>query len=146
LYNQALPQTGCTGKFGRHTQLPRPQACQKGRRRCGEVKIGAKMRYAIVESGGKQYKAVEGDVIQVDHLPVETGEQVNLDTVLLMVDGDQIQVGTPSVEGVSVNTTVVEHIKGPKLIIFNYRPKKRYRVKTGHRQNYTLLKVDSIKE
>lgn len=104
------------------------------------------MRYAIVESGGKQYKAVEGDVIQVDRLPVETGEKVTLDTVLLMVDGDQIQVGTPSVNGVSVNATVVDQIKGPKLVIFNYRPKKRYRVKTGHRQNYTLLKVDLIKE
>jgi large subunit ribosomal protein L21 len=104
------------------------------------------MKYAIVESGGKQYKAVEGDVIQVDRLQLEAGDQLTLDAVLLMVDGDQIQVGTPNVEGASVSTTVVNHIKGPKVIIFNYRPKKHFRVKTGHRQNYTLLKVDSIKE
>jgi large subunit ribosomal protein L21 len=104
------------------------------------------MKYAIVESGGKQYKAVEGDVIQVDRLQMEPGEQLTLDAVLLMVDGDQILVGTPSVKGASVDATVVDHIKGPKVIIFNYRPKKHFRVKTGHRQNYTLLKVDSIKE
>jgi len=102
------------------------------------------MKYAIVESGGKQYKAAEGDVIQVDLLDVEAGSKVKLDQVLLLTNDDSVTVGTPRVKNAFVNTTVVDHIKGPKVVIFNYRPKKRYRVKTGHRQMFTLLKVDSI--
>ena len=102
------------------------------------------MKYAIIESGGKQYRAVEGDTIEVDLLNLAVNEQINLDKVLLLVDGDQIAVGAPSVNGARVNATVIEHIKGPKIVVFHYRPKKRYRVKTGHRQQYTRLKVDSI--
>jgi large subunit ribosomal protein L21 len=102
------------------------------------------MKYAIVESGGKQYRAVEGDMIQVDLLDVEPGAQLKLEQVLLLANEGTVSVGTPKISGVSINTTVVDHIKGPKLVIFNYRPKKRYRVKTGHRQMYTLLKVESI--
>ena len=102
------------------------------------------MKYAIVESGGKQYKAVEGSTIEVDLLSNAAGEKVVLETVLLLVDGETISVGTPAVKGVKLETTVVEHTKGPKLVIFKYRPKKRIRVKTGHRQQYTRLKVDSI--
>lgn len=104
------------------------------------------MKYAIVESGGKQYKAVEGDIIEVDRLPVEAGAEVKIEQVLLLLDGDEVTVGTPTVKGVSVKATVVEHVKGPKVIIFHYRPKKRYRVKTGHRQNYTRLRVAQIGE
>jgi len=102
------------------------------------------MKYAIVESGGKQYTAVEGSILEVDRLPTEEGQQVVMDSVLLLADGEEVAVGTPRVRGASVKATVVEHTKGPKLIIFKYRPKKHYRVKTGHRQQYTLLKVDSI--
>ncbi|MEA4908417.1 MAG: 50S ribosomal protein L21 [Chloroflexi bacterium] len=102
------------------------------------------MKYAIVESGGKQFTAVEGKVIEVDRMSVEAGQQVTLDSVLLLVDGDSISVGTPVVSGVHVNTTVVGHEKGPKVVVFKYRPKKHYRVKTGHRQQYTQLRVDSI--
>ncbi|MEJ5313777.1 MULTISPECIES: 50S ribosomal protein L21 [Anaerolinea] len=102
------------------------------------------MKYAIVESGGKQYKAVEGDTIEVDLLKVEPGQSVKLDRVLLLVDGEQVSVGAPVVKGAAVNATVVEHFKGPKLINFHYRPKKRIRVKTGHRQTYTRLLVNSI--
>jgi large subunit ribosomal protein L21 len=108
------------------------------------VKIGEKMKYAIIESGGKQYKAVEGSTIEVDLLSSEAGEQVVLNSVLLLVDGEKVAVGTPAVKGVRVEATIVDHIKGPKLVIFKYRPKKRIRVKTGHRQLYTRLKVDSI--
>lgn len=104
------------------------------------------MRFAIVESGGKQYRAVEGRVIEVDRLPVETGKQFNLERVLLMADGDKALVGTPTLDGVEVKVTVLEHIKGPKLISFRYRPKKRIRVKSGHRQQYTRLMVDFIGE
>jgi large subunit ribosomal protein L21 len=102
------------------------------------------MKYAIVESGGKQYRAVEGSVIEVDRLEAEVGQSVELGSVLLLVDGDQISVGAPAVGGVRVKSTVVEHIKGPKIVIFRYRPKKRIRVKTGHRQQYTRLQINSI--
>jgi large subunit ribosomal protein L21 len=102
------------------------------------------MRFAIVESGGKQYRAVEGQTMQVDRLPMDTGMQYNIERVLLMADGDDVMVGTPTVDSIEVKVTVKEHVKGPKLISFKYRPKKRIRVKGGHRQQYTLLMVDSI--
>jgi large subunit ribosomal protein L21 len=102
------------------------------------------MKYAIIESGGKQYKAVEGSTIEVDLLSSEAGAQVVLNSVLLLVDGENVAIGTPAVKGARVEATIVDHIKGPKLVIFKYRPKKRIRVKTGHRQLYTRLKVDSI--
>ena len=102
------------------------------------------MKYAIVESGGKQYKAVEGETIEVDRLPVNTGETIDLERVLMLVDGDNMSVGTPTVDGIKVSATVVDHFKGPKVIVFKYRPKNRIRVKGGHRQQYTRLKVDTI--
>jgi large subunit ribosomal protein L21 len=102
------------------------------------------MKYAIIESGGKQYRAVEGDTIEVDLLEVEPGQAINLASVLLLVDGDQVSIGAPTVTGAKVDATVVSHIKGPKVVIFKYRPKKRIRTKTGHRQQYTRLLVNSI--
>lgn len=102
------------------------------------------MKYAIVESGGKQYRAVEGSTIEVDRLPTEVGEQVNLENVLLVAENGDVMVGTPNVKGAKVSATVAGHIKGPKLVVFRYRPKKRIRVKTGHRQQYTRLKIESI--
>jgi large subunit ribosomal protein L21 len=102
------------------------------------------MRFAIVESGGKQYRAVEGSTIDVDRLAHEVGKKFNLERVLLMGDDDAIMVGTPAVSGIEVSATVVEHLKGPKVISFKYRPKKRIRVKGGHRHQYTRLMIDSI--
>jgi len=102
------------------------------------------MVYAIVENGGKQYKAVEGGILEVDFQPVEVGKKIILDKVLLLVDEKGAQVGTPLLKNTQVETTVAEHFKGPKIVIFNYRPKERYRVKTGHRQQYMRLMVDSI--
>jgi large subunit ribosomal protein L21 len=102
------------------------------------------MVYAIVENGGKQYKAVEGGILEVDFQPIEAGKKIILDKVLLLVDDKGAQVGTPLLKNVQVETTVSEHFKGPKIIIFNYRPKERYRVKTGHRQQFMRLNVDSI--
>ncbi len=102
------------------------------------------MKYVIVESGGKQYKAVEGGTIEVDRMQMEAGQQAPLTSVLLLVDGENVTVGAPFIKGVTVNATVVGHVKGPKLIVFKYRPKKRIRVKTGHRQQYTQLKIESI--
>jgi large subunit ribosomal protein L21 len=102
------------------------------------------MKYAIVESGGKQYKAVEGGTIEVDRLPVETGTHIKLEQVLLLADGETFTVGTPVIPDTPIWTRVVEHFRGEKVTIFNYRPKKRIRVKTGHRQNYTRLMVEQI--
>ena len=102
------------------------------------------MKYAIVESGGKQYRAVEGATLEVDRLPVQAGENVKLEQTLLLADGESITVGTPLVKDSPVWTKVVEHFKGEKVTIFNYSPKKRIRVKTGHRQNYTRLLVEQI--
>jgi large subunit ribosomal protein L21 len=102
------------------------------------------MRFAIVESGGKQYRAIEGRTIEVDRLPAEEGKKFDLERVLLMADGDDILVGTPTVSDILVKVTVVDHIKGPKIDRFKYRPKKRIRVRGGHRQQYTRLLVDFI--
>ena len=102
------------------------------------------MRFAIIESGGKQYRAVEGRTIEVDRLPVETGNKFDVDRILLMGDGDDILVGTPTVSDILVKVTVVDHVKGPKIDRFKYRPKKRIRVRGGHRQQYTRLLVDFI--
>ena len=102
------------------------------------------MRFAIVESGGKQYRAIEGRTIEVDRLPVEAGKKFDIERVLLMADGDDVLVGTPTVSDILVKVTVVDHIKGPKIDRFKYRPKKRIRVRGGHRQQYTRLMVDFI--
>lgn len=102
------------------------------------------MRFAIVESGGKQYRAIEGRTIEVDRLPVEAGKKFDIDRILLMSDGDDVLVGTPIVSDILVKVTVVDHIKGPKIDRFKYRPKKRIRVRGGHRQQYTRLLIDFI--
>jgi large subunit ribosomal protein L21 len=102
------------------------------------------MRFAIVESGGKQYRAVEGSTIDVDRLTHDVGKKFDLERVLLMADGDTFTVGTPAVSGIHVSATVLEHFRGPKVISFRYRPKKRIRVKSGHRHQYTRLMIDFI--
>jgi len=102
------------------------------------------MKYAIVESGGKQYKAVEGETIAVDRLPVNPGEELKLERVLLLADGDQFSVGTPLVSGIEALASVVENFRGDKVLAFRYSPKKRIRVHRGHRQEYTRLMIESI--
>jgi large subunit ribosomal protein L21 len=102
------------------------------------------MKYAIVEDGGKQYKAVEGGTIEVDHFPSEVGEEMDLERVLLIANGEEYTVGTPTIPGARIHATVIDQVKGPKIVVFKYKPKKRYRVKTGHRQKYTKLKIDAI--
>ncbi len=100
--------------------------------------------YAIVESGSKQYKVQRGDVIDVELLPAAPGETVQIDRVLLVADDDTVTVGKPVVEGAHVQATVVKETKGKKVVIFMYRPKKRIRQKTGHRQRYTRLRIEEI--
>ena len=102
------------------------------------------MKIAIVESGGKQYRAVEGSTIDVDRLAFEVGTKFDFERVMLLVDGDETMVGTPTVGDITVSATVVDHVKGPKVISFKYRPKTRIRVKGGHRHFYTRLMIDFI--
>jgi large subunit ribosomal protein L21 len=102
------------------------------------------MKFAIVISGGKQYRTVEGGTIEVDRLHVSPGESIALEEVLMLVDGDEVAVGTPTVKGAAVKATVLEHFKGEKTINFHYKPKKRIRQKTGHRQQYTRLEIEKI--
>ena len=102
------------------------------------------MKYAIIEDGGKQYKVVEGGTIDVDHYKTEIGDQIDLDRVLLVSNNDEVTVGTPFISGARVEATVASHFKAPKIIVFKYRPRERYRLKKGHRQKYTRLNIDSI--
>jgi large subunit ribosomal protein L21 len=100
--------------------------------------------YAIVESGGKQYKAVPGGTIEVDRLHVAEGEQIDLDQVLLVADDDDFKVGTPTLKGATVKATVAAHFKGKKIIVFKYKSRVNYRRTQGHRQQYTRLQIDEI--
>ena len=100
--------------------------------------------YAVVETGGKQYKVSEGDVLCVERLTATEGEKVVLDKVLLFSDGESVKVGTPYIEGAKVEAEVVENGKGEKIVIFKFKSKKDYRKKQGHRQPYSMLKIESI--
>lgn len=102
------------------------------------------MKYAIVEAGGKQYRAEEGKLVTVDLLAAEIGAEIVLDKVVLIVDGESVTVGTPYIKGAIVKTTVDDQIKGKKILVFKYKPRINYRKHTGHRQKYTRLLVDSI--
>lgn len=100
--------------------------------------------YAVVQTGGKQYRVAPGDWLDVEKLPAEVGQQIVLDQVLLVHDGEKAHIGRPLVEGAAVKATVKAQHKGRKVIIFKYRPKKRYRRKAGHRQWLTRLHIDAI--
>lgn len=104
------------------------------------------MKYAIVEDGGKQYRAAIGETIEVDRYPLEVGEEIDLDHVLLISDGENVKVGTPFVTGAKIQATVVAQVKGPKVVVFRYKAKERIRSKTGHRQKYTRVRIDAIDE
>lgn len=99
--------------------------------------------YAIIVTGGKQYKVEVGNEIMVEKLDNEVGENVNFD-VLMMAEGENVQIGKPVLEGVCAKAEVLEHGKGKKVIVFKYKPKKDYRKKQGHRQPYTKVRILSI--
>lgn len=99
--------------------------------------------YAIIETGGKQVRVSEGSVIYVEKLDVNAGDHFTFDKVL-MVGGESLQIGNPYVDGVTVDATVEKQGKQKKIIIFKYKPKKKYRRKQGHRQSYTKLTVNAI--
>lgn len=100
--------------------------------------------YAVVKTGGKQYRVSPGDSIEVEKLPHEVGEQVELDQVLLVSNGPGVKIGQPLVKGARVKATVTRQIKGRKVVIYKYRASKRYRRKKGHRQHFTRLRIDEI--
>ena len=100
--------------------------------------------YAVIETGGKQFKVQEGDVLRGESLRAEAGETVVIDKVLLVNKDGQLSVGAPYVSGAKVSLKVEEHGKGKKIIVFKYKAKKNYRKKKGHRQPYTKVTVEKI--
>ena len=100
--------------------------------------------YAIIATGGKQYKVAEGDVIKVEKLGAEAGSTYTFDQVLAVIDGEKATFGAPTVAGASVEATVVKNGKGKKIRIFKYNPKKGYRKRQGHRQPYTKVEIAKI--
>ncbi len=100
--------------------------------------------YAIIETGGKQYKAEEGRWLKVEKLALEEGSQIKFDRVLFVSDASGIKVGQPVVEGATVTGTLMKQGKGKKIMIFKYKPKKNYRRRQGHRQAFSQVMIDSI--
>jgi large subunit ribosomal protein L21 len=102
------------------------------------------MKYAIVELGGKQYVAREGESFAVDHMASKVGDGVTLDQVLLVADDGNLAIGKPYVDGAKVEALVQSHFRAPKIIVYKFKPKVRYRRKLGHRQHHTRLTVERI--
>lgn len=100
--------------------------------------------YAVIKTGGKQYRVEEGATIRVEKLDGEQGKKIEFTDVLLVADGDNVKVGAPHVPGAKVTAEIVAQEKGPKLVVFKFRRRKAYRRKTGHRQPYTALKITGI--
>lgn len=100
--------------------------------------------YAIIRTGGRQYRAEVGAFIDVEKLPFEVDQKVQIDDILLVGDGESTVVGQPLVEGASVSATVVEQFRGEKIIVFHYRQRNNLRRTNGHRQYYTRLRIDNI--
>ena len=102
--------------------------------------------YALVRTGGKQYRVAKDDTILVERIAADEGSEVILDDVVMLGDGDKVTIGTPRVEGAAVSATVVSQTRGPKIIIFRRKRRKNHRRTQGHRQDLTLLKINAIAE
>ena len=100
--------------------------------------------YAVIKTGGKQFKVSEGDTLKVEKLGTEIGKKFNVNTVLTLVDGEKVTIGSPLVTGASVSATVLSHGRGDKVKIFKMNRRKGYRKSQGHRQSYTEIKIDKI--
>ncbi len=101
--------------------------------------------YAVVETGGKQYRVKEGDTLRVELLDAEPGKKVDLKPVLAVSDGKELKIGTPEVKGAKVTSKVVDHLRGKKVVSFKKRRRKSSAVKKGHRQELTSIKIETIK-
>ena len=100
--------------------------------------------YAIIASGGKQYRVKEGDLLRLEKIDGDVGTSVSFSQVLMVSDGEAVQVGRPVLEGVSVHAHIVEQDKAKKIVVFKFKRRKRYRRKQGHRQPYTAVQIDRI--
>ncbi len=100
--------------------------------------------YAVIKTGGKQYKVSEGDTLKVESLAAEAGSSIDITDVLMVADGDNIKIGTPFVEGSKVSATVASHGRHKKIKIVKFKRRKHYRKQMGHRQNYTEIKIEKI--
>ena len=100
--------------------------------------------YAVVNTGGKQYKVQKGETLRIEKIPGEVGSSVTFDKVLMVADGENIRVGQPVLENVAVQARIVEQDKAKKILIFKYKRRKRYRRKNGHRQPFTAIRIDGI--
>ncbi|HET9748337.1 MAG TPA: 50S ribosomal protein L21 [Casimicrobiaceae bacterium] len=100
--------------------------------------------YAVVKTGGKQYKVAPGEKLKVEQIPADVGAEVILDQVLMVGDGDAVRVGQPTLAGATVKAIVLAHGRGEKIRIFKMRRRKHYQKHQGHRQNYTELRIESI--
>ena len=100
--------------------------------------------YAVVSTGGKQYKVKEGDTLRFEKMPGEIGEKISFDKVLMFSDGENTSIGQPVLDNVAVKGHIVEQGKGKKILVFKYKRRKRYRRKQGHRQPFTAIKIDQI--
>jgi large subunit ribosomal protein L21 len=100
--------------------------------------------YAVVKTGGKQYRVAAGEKLRIEQIAGDVGSEVVLDQVLMLADGDAVTVGTPLVSGASVKATVLAHGRADKVRIFKLRRRKHYQKRQGHRQNYTEIKIDTI--
>jgi large subunit ribosomal protein L21 len=101
--------------------------------------------YAVVTSGGKQYKVQEGEILRVEKIPGNVGSSVIFDTVLMVADGDKVNIGQPVLDDALVEGHIVEQGKAKKIIVFKYKRRKRYRRKQGHRQQFTAIKIQNCK-
>jgi len=102
--------------------------------------------YALVKTGGKQYRVAKDDTILVERIAAEEGAEVILNDIVMLSDGDKVTIGTPTVDGAAVSATVVRQTRGPKIIIFRRKRRKNHRRTQGHRQDLTLLKINDIAE
>lgn len=103
------------------------------------------MTWAIIKTGGKQYRAEKGKILRVEKLSGKEGDKVTFSEVLLLVDSKKTDIGTPQISGAAVEGKIVgQEVKGPKLVVFKMKPKKRYRVKKGHRQKYTEVEITKV--
>ena len=100
--------------------------------------------YAVIRTGGKQYRVAQGDTLEIETIAGEPGAAVTFDDVLLVGDEGETRIGTPTVDGASVSGTIVQHGKHRKVIVFKFRRRKNYKRKTGHRQNFTRVRIDGI--
>ncbi len=109
-----------------------------------EIEVEGRLSYAIIRSGGLQYRVSEGDIVRVPRIRADVGQSVTIGEVLAVSDGGKLAVGTPLVEGASVTAELVGHGKGKKVIVFKKKRRKGYQVKKGHRQDYTELRITGI--